>query len=541
MKDPNCDWVIRNGWIVDGSGKPGFRGEVAVRGDRIVGAGILDGVRGEREVDAAGRVVCPGFVDAHIHTDLRLLDDRDQKSSLAQGVTAHVIGQDGTSYAPASAAAQRRFRDYFAAVNGDPDVMVRWESVAGYLDAVDGAAVNVAYLAPHGTIRFNWLGDSARAPTLQELAGMKSDVAQAMADGAVGLSTGLEYLPGSHAATDELVQVCEPVAEAGGVYVTHMRSYQPAFVAQAFREVLEIGRRARLPVHISHLNGTAEMLVPLLDEARRAGDDVTFETYPYLAGCTILGGIALPDWVKAASVDEAIVRLRDPHTRARLGDWFESPVYPWKCLQITSAESPGDHELEGMRIPEAARARGQNIGDFVCDLLIRARFRVAAIVHHTTRTEADMIQLMQRPEHMGGSDGIYTGSRPHPRGYGSFARFLEYARDHRVLPVEAMVRHLTGSPAARFQMRERGRVEAGSLADLLVFDLKRIRAEATYEDGAKLASGMDWVFVNGEPTVAEGKFTGAHAGRAVRCERAIFRQTAPATQPGPGRSRGSSA
>jgi len=501
---------------VDGSGKAAFPADVAIQGDRIVRVGALQGGRATNEIDGGGRHLCPGLIDAHVHTDLELLANADQAASIYQGVTSHVIGQDGISYAPASAATQTVFRDYFAAINGDPALPQRWASVKDYLVAIDGAAVNAAFLIPHGTVRYDWLGSDERAPTEKELKGMRDCVAQAMAEGAVGLSTGLEYLPGAYASTDELVALCEPVSRFGGVYVTHMRSYHPDRMEQAFNETVEIGRRARLPVHISHFNGTADRLGALLESARAKGADVSYETYPYLAGCTILAMAGLPKWVQAGGKAATAQRLADPGTRARLKEWFATPDYPWSAMQITYAESEEDRVWEGLRIPAAAQQRGQDVGDFICDLLIRTDFRVACIVHHATRTENDMIRLMQQPEHMGGSDGIYTGSMPHPRGYGSFARYLEYARDRDVMSLEEMVHHLSDRPARRFGFHERGQIREGWFADLILFDPARVRSEATYENGARLAVGMDWVFVNGQPALAEGKTTGRRSGRAIR-------------------------
>ncbi len=510
------DTLIRGARIFDGSGAAAVPGDVGIRGDRIAGVGDLAGATAKTTIDAAGRCVCPGLVDAHIHTDLMLLADPAQAGSIYQGVTSHVIGQDGVSYAPASPATQRYFRDYFAAINGDPVSPKTWSSVREYLDAVDGAAVNAAYLLPHGTIRYEVMGHENRPPTGAELARMQALVAQGMAEGAVGISSGLEYLPGGYADTEELVAVCEPVGRAGGVYVTHMRSYQIPKVEEAFWETIEIGRRARLPVHISHYNGRAEQLGGLIERAVAAGADVSYETYPYMAGCTILAMKGLPQWVQEGGGAATLKRLADPAIRQRLVPWFTDPVDSWEAFQITYADLPEDRRFEGLRISEAARLRGQEVGDFICDILIRNRFRVAAIIHASWRTEADVRALASRPEHMGGSDGIYTGSRPHPRGWGSFARFLQYAQEDHVLPLETMIHHLSDRPARRFGLHQRGQVRVGWFADLLLFDPARIRARSTYENGAQVAAGMDWVWVNGQAALAKGEATGVLAGRAAR-------------------------
>ena len=510
------DWIIRGARIVDGAGGPSIKGDVGLRGDRIAEIGDLGGASALEEIRAEGRVLAPGMIDSHIHTDLMLISQPGQAPSIRQGVTSHVIGQDGVSYAPASPATQRHFRDYFAAINGDPPMPKSWRSAGDFLDAVDGAAVNAVTLLPHGTIRYEVIGYENRAPTARELARMQALAEEGMEDGAVGLSTGLEYLPGAYASTDELVAVCEPVGRKGGVYVTHMRSYQPGKVEDAFREAVEIGRRARLPVHISHFNGPADQLEPLLDAARAEGADVSFETYPYLAGCTILAMTGLPKWVQEGGSEATLRRLAEPATRKGLAEWFAAPTYAWSGFQISFAESEGDRELEGMRLDAAAKKRGQEIGDFVCDLLIRNRFRVACIIHRTTQTEEDIVRMMRRSEHMGGSDAIYTGSKPHPRGYGCFARYLGYARDDGAIRLEEMAQHLSDRPARRFGLGERGQIRRGWFADLILYDPGRIQALSTFENGGRFAAGMDWVFVNGRPALARGELTGELPGRGLR-------------------------
>ena len=242
---------------------------------------------------------------------------------------------------------------------------------------------------------------------------------------------------------------------------------------------------------------------------------MTFDTYPYLAGCTILSMVALPRWMEEGGIEPTLQRLADPAARTRLAEWFACPPYPMEALQLAFVDSPEDRELEGMRVPEAAARRGQPVPAFVCDLLLRARLRVGCIAYHSNRTEADVFALMRHPAHVAGSDGIYMGSRPHPRGYGTFARYLECVRDHQVMPLEEMVRHLASHPARRFHLKHRGLIAEGYFADLALFDLDRIKAAATYERPA-LAEGMDWVFVNGKPVLADGKATGLRPGVGVR-------------------------
>lgn len=510
------DYLIRNARVVDGTGAPWFRADVGIAGDRIQAIGKIDPAAAENLIEADGQFLTPGFVDAHVHTDLKLLEEPDFPSSVFQGVTSHVIGQDGISYAPSSHANQRRTRQYFAGVNGNPELDCQWESVADYLRRFDGStAVNVVYLLPQGTIRMEVMGLEAREPTAGEMRQMQEMAAQGMRDGAVGISTGLDYVPCFYSGTRELIDICRPVGELGGVYVTHMRSYGDR-IAEAVAETVEIGREAGLPVHISHYNGKAELLGRLVDEARATGSDLTFDTYPYLAGCSILSMVALPRWMEEGGADATLARLADSGARARLEEYYKEPVYPVEAIRLSSIGFRNDRELEGLFVPDAAAKRGQSITNFVCDLLIRSRLEVACIAHHSNRTEDDVIALMRHPAHMGGSDGIYTGSKPHPRGFGTFARYLEYVRDRNVMPLEEMIGHLSYHPARRFHLKGRGQVAEGCFADLALFDLENIRGAIDYGQEPQLAAGMDWVFVNGIPVLAHGKATGKRPAVAVR-------------------------
>ncbi len=292
------DFLIRRARVVDGTGAPWFLADVAVKGSRIAAIGNLSASGAQQVIEAEGRFLTPGFVDAHVHSDLLLLSEPDCPSSVYQGVTSHVIGQDGISYAPASSSWQAHLRNYFAGVNGDPVLSQRWESVAGYLAHFDdSAALNVAYLLPQGTLRLEVMGLDERQPTADEIRAMQHLAAQGMRDGAVGISTGLDYIPCTYSGTQEIGEVCRPVGELGGIYVSHIRSYS-LHLETAFEEAMEIGRIGGLPVHISHFNGPAPRLTKLVDEARAAGGDLTFDTYPFLAGCTILSMVALPRWME---------------------------------------------------------------------------------------------------------------------------------------------------------------------------------------------------------------------------------------------------
>jgi N-acyl-D-amino-acid deacylase len=514
------DVIIRNARIVDGSGNPWFRGALAIEAGRVAAVGqIAENAETRETIDAGDQVVCPGFIDSHVHADLVLFAEPDFPGGVHQGVTTVIIGQDGVSYAPGSPSTQAFYRAYFGALNGNPKDVGEWRTVGEYLAQFDRrSAANAAYLVPHGNVRIEVMGLAERAPTADELKQMQAIVAQGMADGAIGVSTGLDYIPCNYSDTQELIEVCRPAGEAGGVYVTHQRSYG-AKVVEATHESTAIGHEAKMAVHISHYNGFADTLLPLIEEGREQGVDVTFDTYPYLAGCTILSMVCLPRWVQVGGIEAAVERLRKPDVRTELRPWLEAQERGWDNLVMAAVNLPEHKPLEGQTIPQAAKSAGQNIPDFVCDLLVKENMEVAVIAFAGTggRTESDMRRIMQHPAHMAGSDGIYTGGKPHPRGYGTFARYLsEYVREQKVLRLEEAIRHMTSAPAARFNLKDRGLLRAGFAADVVVFDPRNIRDRATYADGKQMATGVSHVFVNGEAVLKHGKSTGAHPGRGLK-------------------------
>jgi N-acyl-D-amino-acid deacylase len=384
-------------------------------------------------------------------------------------------------------------------------------------------AVNVAGLAPNGNIRMDVLGLDPRPPAPDELRRMRGILRQAMEDGAVGVSSGLDYIPSRYASTEELVELCRELAPFGGVYVTHMRGYAPDTVTGALDEVFRIGREAGIAVHVSHFNSQAELVLPRLDAARAEGLDVTFDLYGYLAGSTILGMVALPPWVQEGGPDPTLARLADPAVRARLREpGFAGPRGPIDQVRLSYVEAPAYRWCEGLTVAEAAdRATGRRdpagLLEFVCEVLVASDLAVGCVVPHQQRSEADVRALMRHPAMTGGSDGIFTGGRPHPRGWGCFARYLgHYVREARAWTLEEAVQHLAGLPARRLGLVDRGVIRPGMAADLVVFDAERIADRATYEDGRQPAAGVTHVLVNGEPVLLDGSRTPARPGRALR-------------------------
>jgi N-acyl-D-amino-acid deacylase len=516
------DLLLRGGWVVDGTGTPPFRADLAVAGGRVAAVGRLadQGATAAEELAVTGRYLMPGFIDAHIHAD-GLADSADaQLAALRQGVTTVLIGQDGLSYAPAGQATIAQVSQYFGAVNGPcPAELAGGCTVADLLAHYDGkTALNVACLAPAGTIRAEVLGFSGAPAAPAQLKAMQKLVEQALADGAAGLSTGLEYQPGRFAAAAELAALCAPVAAAGAVYVSHLRGYE-ANAWRGMRELAEIVRRAGVAGHVSHYHGPAGMLTALLDDARGQGLDVTFDSYPYLRGSTILGMLALPGDVQAGGPDATLRRLAQPATRQRLArEWFPSIGGVLDRITLAYIGAAEWSWAEGVALTEAAATAGMQPGELVCELLTASRLAAGCVfAQPPTNTEADLRALLRHEAHMAGSDGILLGRWPHPRGWGAFARLLgRHTRELGDWTWGQAAVHLAGHAARRFGLAGRGLLRAGSYADVAVVNPATVQDQADYENPRRPARGIHHVLVNGRFALRDGQLTGETPGQAVR-------------------------
>ena len=501
------DLVIRGGTIVDGTGAPARSTDLGIAGDRIAVLGSVD-ADAARTIDATGLLVCPGFIDMHTHSDLRVLAEPSHEAKVCQGVTLEVCGQDGLSYAPTDDTTLAQLRLQLAGWNGDPEGFDwSWRSVGEYLERLDaaGVAVNVAYLAPHGSIRMLALGSDDRPATSDEMQEMRRLVAAALDEGAFGLSAGLTYTPGMYADDDELVALLEPVRERGGFYCPHHRNYG-LHAIEAYADSIEIARRSEVPLHLAHAHlgfpvnrGRAHELLALVDES---DVDITLDTYPCLAGATYLHAL-LPSW--AHSGGATVDRLRDPALRERMrieveetgSDGFHGIPVDWSFV-VVDGEPVGDKGF-----------------DWVCDTLVARELDVGCITH--TGNEENVRVIMQHERHTVGSDGILVGATPHPRAYGTFPRyFAVYVRELGILGWEQTVRKMTGLPAERLGLSDRGVLRQGAFADVTCIDPERIRDTATYEAPRQLPEGIPFVVVNGELAVDDGERTDALAGRALR-------------------------
>ncbi|MFG1922375.1 amidohydrolase family protein [Cryptosporangium sp. NPDC048952] len=519
--------TIRGASIVDGTGAPAYPGDALIVDGRIAALG--SDVPSEGEIlDADGLVLAPGFIDMHAHSDLAVVTDPEHLAKTTQGVTTEVVGQDGLSYAPVDDVTLPILRDQLAGWNGVAGDLP-WRTVGEYLDRVDqGAAVNVCYLVPQGSVRMMAVGTEDRPATPAELSRMQQLVREGLEQGAVGMSSGLTYVPGMFADTDELVALCRVVAEHGGYYSPHQRSYGRGAL-EAYAEMVEVARRSGVALHLTHATmnfgvnrGRAGEFLALVDGALAEGIDVTLDTYPYLPGSTTLSAV-LPSWSATGGPSATLERLSDPAALARIREHLEvtgsdgchGVVAEWDTLQISGVREPELSGYVGSTIAALAAESGREPFDVFVDVLRRDRLGTTILQH--VGHEPNVREIMRHPRHTAGSDGLLVGGRPHPRAWGTFPRYLgHYVREEGVLGLEECVARMTGRSAARLGLTDRGVVRVGAVADLVLFDPSTVAAGSTFDDPRRPAVGIPFVFLDGVRVIDDGQRTEAVPGRALR-------------------------
>ena len=526
------DLKIDGAQVFDGTGAPGARTDVGVADEHIVAVGDLSREHAGRTLNASGKALAPGFIDMHSHSDWRLWENRRAESKIRQGVTTEVVGNCGFSPAPVAPEFLAELRGFALHVPAGMDF--GWRSFGAYLDAFDaeGLALNVAHLVGHGTLRIAAMGFARRAPTAPEVGRMQSLLAAAMDDGAFGMSTGLIYAPGSYSETGEIVEVARAAARRRGFYASHMRG-EGATLLTAVAEAITVGREAELPVQISHLKaagrpnwGKVADALQLIDAARAEGLDVLADAYPYTASSTSLRTL-LPDWALEGGVAEMLKRLNDSGGRARIREALtttrgESMALRvgWDNIMLVATRARRD--AEGRRLGQVAAERKCEPADALLDLLVDEEGRGSVILFQMD--EQDFRRALAHPAVMVGSDGSSlapTGptaaSKPHPRSYGTFPRVLgEYVREQHTVTLSQAVYKMTGLPAKRLGLRDRGAIRVGARADLVVFDPRRVIDVATYDNPHRYPEGVEHVLVNGRFVIKGGEHTGNLPGRVLR-------------------------
>ena len=509
--------LLRGGLVADGIGATTRLADVLIDGPVIASAGALGDLAADCEVVdlAPGSVICPGFIDAHVHAEGPLLDSGRVEGALAQGVTTLVVGQDGQSWVGATAATARYLNQYFGPVNGTLEPAADL-SVAAYRDALSGRLTqNVAVLASQGTIRHNVAGMTPGPLRSAERAAARRQVENALADGAVGLSSGLDYLPSRFAAMEEVADIARPLADAGRPYVSHLRAYGRE-VQAGLGELVAVGRRAGIRVHASHLWGAPAGIEAAFRSADAAGVAATYDMYPFRRSSTILAVLLLPADLQARGPEHTLAVLADRRQRsallagAKLTDEYLRNVY-LGCLPADAAQ------FAGQSVTQAALSGSQPPGEWVLDLLVRTGLGVGGHLDRPEITEDALAWLASGGRHCAGSDGIYQGQHPHPRGYAAFARLAQhYLAGPPGTGHQRLARHLSANAADAYGLRNRGRLAPGMAADICVISPAGIAARASYGDPRQKATGVDLVIVNGVIAWRDGQpVTAQFPGRLV--------------------------
>jgi N-acyl-D-amino-acid deacylase len=528
------DVVIVNGHIIDGTGSPWYSGQVGIRAGRIAAIGNLEAAPRKQTIDAQGKVVAPGFIDMLGQSEMTMLVDPRLPSKIYQGITTEITGE-GNSAGPLNAPMLASDRAGYEHLKITSD----WSTLGQYFARIErqGMGINLASYVGATSVRRMVLGDADVQPTPEQLKAMQGLVERAMQDGAVGVSTALQYAPAPYAKTDELIALAAEAGKYGGIYATHMRSEGDA-VLESIDESIRIGKEGHLPVEIWHLKaagkanwGRMPQIVARIDAARAAGVDISANTYAYTAWFNTFSAF-IPPWAHDGGDEKLIERLKDPGMRARIRKDMLDPKGDWdnewqeipgpEAIQIAVVQNPELVPLQGKRLSEVAAMWKEDAIDALCDILIKDKAFTEVAVFGMD--EPDVVLALKQPwvsidnDSQGASpDGLLGKEHPHPRAYGTFPRILrKYVREEHALTLEDAIRKFSALPAQRMRFTDRGVLKEGMWADVVIFDPATIRDLATFEQPNQLSRGMEYVLVNGVPVIAGGKMTGALPGKVIR-------------------------
>ena len=520
------DLVIKNGTVIDGVKNKEYKADLGIAGEHIKRIDNLNGVKSKAIIDAADRIISPGFIDIHTHTDFELLVNPKAESKIRQGVTTELTGNCGSSAFPL----KQPLSEDNKRMEEKLGITLDWTALEGYHAALSkkGMAVNHGTLVGQGTVRSYVMGEDQREPTPKEMERMKELVAETMDQGAFGLSTGLEYTPSGYADTEEIIELCKTVAEYGGFYATHIRS-EDRTVIEAVAEAIHIAENAGLSLEIAHFKAVGKTnwwklpkMIDLIERATERGLSVNADRYPYTAFSTGLT-ILFPQWALDGGMERLIARLKDERIRQSMkADTLKKVKgYGWEKIVISNVDKEQNKELVGKNIQEIAAIKNVDPYEFVCDLIIDEGQDVSHIGFGMS--EENTQTVLRHPQVMLGSDGSslapygpLSEGKPHPRNYGAFPRFLGYyVREKKILPLPEAVKKVTSMPAAKMGLQDRGSLKEGYFADIVVFDPQTIRDKATFIDPHQYPVGIDYVIVNGKIVIDHSNHTGELPGKVL--------------------------
>ena len=524
------DIVIKNVQIYAGDGKQPIEADIAIDNGKIVSIGHMD-CECQQVIDGTGQAACPGFIDMHSHSDLRVMHQPTPEEKLRQGITTELYGQDGLGVAPMRRKDAGTMATLVSGLNGyidDNDWC--WDSFAGYLEKLEtySLPVNAAVLASHGPIRMQVLGMSDRQPDARETHALSDILEQALDEGAFGFSTGLIYPPCSFAGTEELVAYNKVAARHNAPFVVHQRD-EGYRIRQSFTELLEITRQTGVHLHVSHLQANGRINWHLMDEVLSMADRhineggrISWDRYPYIAGCTVLSAV-LPQWTFADGTEALIKNLTEPDYRQKIHDEFEkdlehwnnrSITIGWHNIFVTSVQTEGNKWMEGKHIAELSDITRKHPVDVLCDVLAEEKLAVTMVIFYGS--EDVLEKVLTHPAATIGTDGVYA-SKPHPRLFGCYPRFInEFVNKRKLLTMSEAIRKMTSYPASLLGIKDRGLLKEGYWADVVMMTPEKVRDKATYEDPSQFSDGINTVIVNGKISVLNGSFTGKLGGKVLR-------------------------
>ena len=523
------DLIIRNGLIIDGTGRKAYTNDIGINGEFITTIGNLNNTQAKNEINAEGLSIAPGFIDAHAHSDGILLYDPQHANGIRQGITTEILGQDGLSYAPLSEKNYKIQRHYLNGILGSPPENLNMKTVKNFkANYHKKIAINTAYPIPHSALRLETVGFTDRPLIGKDLEQAKKMVIEGMEQGSIGLATGMSYHPNAWSTTEELIELCKVVAQYNGVYITHLRDVNPerGFGNGGIPEALEIGRKSGVKVHFSHTRtdastaGKIEKVITLIDQSKNEVDS-TLDIYPYPTGSTFLTSL-LPSFVHEGGPSAILDNIQNPSIIKKIIEYYQT--YPLKVPldSTTISYAPKTPQFEKFGLVDIQKKLKLSIWETLCHLLIKNDLEVGFWLNPPSnmalwdQINKDALQLLSRPDYMVGSDAIPLGSIPHPRAYGTFPRFLgRLRRKYNILNIEQMIQRMTQNPAQRFGLNKRGSLLVDNYADLVIFNQEHIIDTATYDYPKQFPLGIPYVVINGQIAVNNEICTGSLSGHAI--------------------------